>query len=207
MEGLQGLDKLVRTIGRLKDQSAKRAAIAGLNAGVKELGRAIKTAVNASSASPELKRAARAAVGTRVLKNTESRAVIAAKGGFGVGLHRKRKRATAAAKRAKRAAAGKTTHGVGIDVSDIHWPVLGTSERQTGSKTTQQFRGGQRWHYTKATGNPVHKTGKMPDILHGVMAAAAASAGPAIMERVREGVQKEIAREVHASQCPNLLKH
>lgn len=47
----------------------------------------------------------------------------------------------------------------------------------------------------------------MPDILHGVMAAAAASAGPAIMERVREGVQKEIAREVHASQCPNLLKH
>ena len=46
----------------------------------------------------------------------------------------------------------------------------------------------------------------MPDVLHGVMASVNSSAGPAIMERVREAVQKKIAAEVHASQCPNLLK-
>ena len=140
----------------------------------------MKQAVNASPASAELKRAARSAVGTRILKSTETRAIIAAKGGFGVGLHGKRKRATAAKRRASRAAArGQwNLHGVGIDASDIHWPVLGTKERQTGTKTTQQFRGGQRWHYTKSTGNPVHRTGRMPDVLHGVMASVNSMPGP-----------------------------
>jgi len=205
MEALRGLDQLVRTINRLKDQTAKKAAKAGLNAGLTELDKAIKQVVNNSNASPELKRAARLTVGKRLLKEAETRDITRAKAGFGVGLSGKLKRAKAAvrvaARKAKRAAAGKKSSGVGVTAANIHWFVLGTKDRFTGAKTTRV--GGRS--YTKKTGNPRHHTGTEPAILHGVIQAAEASAGPAIIQAVRKKVQETIASEVHASQVPKLI--
>ena len=91
---------------------------------------------------------------------------------------------------------------MGISAADIQWPVLGTQDRFTGAKTTTN-RQGRR--YTKATGNPVHHTGRMPAVLKGIVPAVAASSGDRILQAVREKVQKTIASEVHASQVPRLI--
>jgi hypothetical protein len=201
---LQGLDQLVRAINRLKDKTVQKAARAGINAGLAAMNKAIRSAVNASSASPEMKRAARAAIGKRLLKEAQSRSIIAAKGGFGVGLHGKRKRAKAAAR-----AQDRTRRGVGISASNIHWAVLGTRDRFTGTKTVRgnaRKSVSGRLRYTKATGNPRHPTGSMPAVLAGIIPSVVSSAGPEIMDAVRRKVQDTLAKEVHASQVPNFFK-
>ena len=202
VEGIQGLDQLVRTIRRLKDRTAKRAAISGLNAGLTALNRAIRPAINASGASPQMKAAARQTLGKRLVKESYTRAVISAKAGFGVGLHGKLKRARAAGRVAARKAKHGDKGGVGITASNIHWPVLGTKDRKTGTRTTRS----KGRTYSKSTGNPVHSTGKMPAVLHGLIAAAVASSGSAIMDAVRRKVQQVIEGEVHASHVPKLVR-
>jgi len=115
-------DRLIdRRLANLTKKGTKRAIAAGTNAAMTVLGRALRSAINATSASPELKRATRKSVGKRFKKNRAAN-VREAKVGFGVG------------KRARKAAGKK---GVGIAKENIHWFVLGTDQRQTkdGQKT------------------------------------------------------------------------
>ncbi len=85
----------------------------------------------------------------------------------------------------------KKHHGVGISARNIHWYILGTQMRETGTK-----RIGRNSHKRGAkpqriqTGNPRHSTGRMP--AHGFIRAASEGAfGPAtqvLNATVKEGL-------------------
>jgi len=127
---LLGDKDLTRAIDRLVTRGSKRAITAGIRAGMVPVARAMRAAVQASTASPELKREAKRSIGARFGKTRKIKQRHA-KVGFAVG---KRKRAVHSAMRArgKRIAGGKQAdRGVGISSANIHWFVLGTDPRQT----------------------------------------------------------------------------
>jgi len=104
-------DKAIdRRLANLSKRGSQRAITAGVNAGMTPIVKAIRAAINATSASSELKREARKTVGKR-FKKARGR-TREAKAGFAVGKKKKQ-------------------HGVGISSRNIHWPVLGTDERAT----------------------------------------------------------------------------
>lgn len=63
--------------------------------------------------------------------------------------------------------------GVGISARNIHWYVMGTAPRQTGSVSRRNKLQGR---YRKPTGKAIHSTGMMP--AHPFIRAAAQSALP-----------------------------
>jgi hypothetical protein len=192
MEALQGLDKLVRTLGTLKDQSARRIARYGVNAGLAALAQAERAAVNAAPVSPELKKQARATIGKRLRKKEGED--WTGKAGFGVGKRSKAKRTKAAAR-----AADKTRRGVGLSSADVHWFVLGTQERNMLVTTRGSGFFGRRQDWRN--GGVGHPTGKVPPLLAGVISAAAGSAGRAMLDaaqkKVAEVLTSEIAKARH----------
>jgi len=116
-------DRLIdRRLANLTKKGTKRAITAGIRAGMTPMARALRSGINATSASRKLKRAARKSVAKRFKKNRAAN-VREAKVGFGVGRGK-----------GKVSAMGK---GVGISKQNIHWFVLGTDQRQTkdGQKT------------------------------------------------------------------------
>lgn len=153
IEGDKALDA---ALARLAGPGARRVNAGMMNASLAVLAKALRAAVNASDASSELKRAARQAIGRKRRKDV-------AKVGFGVG----KKRAASPDKRT-----GKS--GVGISANNIHWPVLGTGERQT--------KAGR-------------KAGKMPAIFAGATDQALATGGPAALAAARAKCRELIARE------------
>ena len=189
INGMQGLDELINAMGRIKDHGARKAAIAGVNAGLTELNKAIRNGIHDSSASPRMKKAARQALGKRLIKASESTSVIAAKAGFGVGKQSKRKK-----EKARVRDGDKSRAGVGISASNIQWPVLGTKERTAG---VYQSIGGRFRKQNRISQVPSGKfnTGKMPAILAGIVQAAAASAGPAILAAMKKKVRAVLLKE------------
>lgn len=163
-----GWKQLDRKLDRLKRSSSRTALRAGINAGMVPIARALRTAVNATSASPQLKRAARKAIGKRFAKAKRgmARGQYQAKVGFGVGKMTKRAREKAEAH------AGR---GVGITKDNIHWFVLGTDEREQ-----------------KTTGRA---TGRIAGIFEGLLAKVAASSAPAALEAARAKISQVIHKE------------
>ena len=92
-ESLEGLSALQNTLATLRDRSAKKAAKAGVNAGLAELVKEIKARVNGLAISGELKAALRKTVNKR-LKKKEGQDWTG-KAGFGVGKQSARKIETA----------------------------------------------------------------------------------------------------------------
>ena len=173
MEGLKGLDRLQRTLTAIGDKASRKAAKAGVNAGLTPLVRAMRSAVNATGASPELKRAARQSLGKRVMKK-EGRE-LSGKAGFGVGKPTKAKKTKAHERSVYGQGGAKLVRGVGISAANIHWPVLGTKERRQ-----------------KKTG---HRTGAMPVLLPDVIRSAVATSGSAVLEAARAKITKVLAAE------------
>ena len=164
--GLQGLEAIHRTLNTTKDKIVKRATKAGINAGLVPLVRAMRVAVNASGAPPEVKRQARKTLAKRLRK---WRGETIGKAGFGVGRQTKVKRERAAAR------SSSARRGVGISSANVHWFVLGTEDRET------------------KRGKP---TGRIDELLKGVTTMAAGTAGPAMVEAARRKIQEVMAREV-----------
>jgi cell division septum initiation protein DivIVA len=171
MDGLKGLDDLLRKLDTIKDRMAKKAAKAGVNAGLTPLAQAMRSAVNASPASPELKRAARKMIGKR-LKKKEGKDYVG-KVGFAVGKATKAKKEKAAKR-----SVDKSKKGVGVSQSNIHWFVLGTKDRKT------------------KTGHP---TGRVEELLKGCVAQASSQAASAMLEAARKKVSEVLAREAAKS--------
>lgn len=165
MAAITGDAELDRKLRELTEKSADKALEAGVRASLTPLTRALRAAVNASSASPALKRAARQAIGRRAGKKKRGagKGQFEAKGGFAVG---KKKKATAERPAKKR--------GKGISTNNIHWPVLGTKKRQT-----------------KAGKN----TGEMPQLLGEVTDQAYAQSKEAMLEAAKKKIGTVIARE------------
>lgn len=126
---LKGLREMFRTLDKLTGAS-KKAATAGVTAGLTSLVRTTKKAIDASSAGPSVKRIAKQTIGKRIVR--ERKVAVEGKTGFGVGKKSKKtssKRRTEASARA----ADTSLAGVGASASNIHWYVLGTDDRQTES--------------------------------------------------------------------------
>jgi len=166
MNGLKGLDKLQRTLNAIGDKASRKAAKAGVNAGMTVLTKHIRQGVNASPVSARLKKAARMTIG----KSLKMRGGMPqAKGGFGVGRQSKRRKEKATARAAEK------TAGVGISAANIHWPVLGTKKRT-------QIKTGK-------------STGIMPPELKGIVPAAVQTAQGPMLEAARAKITKVLAAE------------
>lgn len=132
---LTGDKALDRKLAALGPKTSTKAVTAGVNAGLRAVGKAMRSAVNAADASPNLKREARKTIGSKFskAKRGEVKGRKVAKVGFGVG-RTKAKIARSQTARGKRMRAGKTKgRGVGVSAQNIHWFVLGTKERTSKS--------------------------------------------------------------------------
>jgi hypothetical protein len=112
---------------------------------------------------------------------------MSAKAGAGVGKKMNRSLM-------KSRAAGR---GVGISARNIHWYVLGTMERETGSKRigANSHKRGVRAQRAY-TGKAVHRTGRMPahPFIHAAAQAAAPEAYRQLMLEINDYVQREWRR-------------
>jgi hypothetical protein len=181
-EALKGMNDLVKTLNTIKDKSLKKATRAGINASLTPLTKAMRAAVNASSASTALKRAARKVIGKSLKKK---RGTYQGKAGFAVGKQSKSKRVKSSIRW------GSSKGGVGLSATNIHWFVLGTDDRETGSRSWS-IKGGKR---SRSTGNARRYTGKIDDSLSGLLGPAAASSGPAMLAAARKKIEQVLARE------------
>jgi hypothetical protein len=114
-----------------------------------------------------------------------------AKAGVGAGI---KKKARDKRDQASKGRAGRK--GVGISVANFHWFILGTAERETGSKRVGAHRMGVV-NRRVATGKKVQKTGRMkphPIVARGA-AKGQAAALIAMAENLRDGIEREAAKK------------
>ena len=166
MEALEGMAELERTLIRIERHGVPKVVAAGVRAMQMPLKSAIRRGVSGSNASTGLKRAAKATIGSKVKKE---KGEYGMKVGFGAGRSSKAKKAKASARavQGRSRSGGGTTGigGVGISASNIHWAVLGTTDRR-------------------------HKSGKsvgrMKPFLLGIVPAAVKSGTPLAMQRAAD---------------------
>jgi len=166
MEALQGARELERKLKHLQSQGSKKVARAAVTGMVGPIRKGIRQQVNATPATTELRRAARKAVGSKVKKQPDGS--YGAKAGLGVGKMTKKQRASASA----RAAGGQ---GVGVSKHNIHWFVLGTTERTQTS-----------------TGKSV---GRIKPVFKGVVPRAVTASTPAAIAAGAEKARKQLKKE------------
>lgn len=162
---VKGDKELRRRLEHVRGPGAAKALYAGVRAGMTPVARALRAAVNAAPASQAMKAAARKTVAQRFSKSRYGQ--FAAKIGFGVGKQTKSQKAKAQA----RAGAGR---GVGISKSNIHWFVLGTSQRETDAGRA---------------------TGKIQPVLSGLTSQALSSGGNSSLAAARQKISQVIAKE------------
>lgn len=162
---LLGDKALTRKLDRLSKSGSKKAIVAGIRASMTPIAKAMRAAINASEASPKLKREARKTIGARFAKGFKQRNVREAKVGFSVG---KKKKAIA------KATAAHEGGGVGLSAANIHWFVLGTDERQQKSGKA---------------------TGKIEGVFGDVTRQALATSAPASVAAARKKIKQVIERE------------
>jgi hypothetical protein len=165
---------LERKLAHLEKRAARRVAAKGIRAGLTVVGKAMRSAINASDASPELKREARKTIGQRFQRKVAGGLGPQAKVGFSV-AKRTKQIAKARAARTKRVEAGKSGgRGVGISAKNIHWFVLGTDEREHKSG---------------------HSTGKIDGVFGDVTRQALATSQGAALAAARAKMSAEIKKE------------
>jgi hypothetical protein len=168
---VQNLQEMMDTLREIKEMFPKKAAKAGVNAGLAELTKEMRRRVNSMPISAELKSALRKTIAKRLKK--KERDDYTGKAGFGVGRGSKKKRMDARARHLLGQGNAGIIAGVGISANNVHW-LMGTQERQT------------------ITG---HRTGAMPDVIRGVIKEAAASAAPSMLNAAAQKVTQVLAAE------------
>ena len=164
---LIGRKALDYKLNHLATHGGKKAARAGINAGLVPLVKALRAAINAINAtdvSPKLKRQARKTVGKRFAKakGGAQKGQFVAKAGFAVG-------------KKKRPPTKTTSRGVGVGVANIHWFVLGTDPRYT-----------KKGH---------HHTGQIRNVFDGVTRIAFAGSAKASVYAARVKIASVVKRE------------
>lgn len=178
---LKGFDGLRAGLMMLRDSGSRRACRAGLNAGLQVLVQAERMAVNAMPVSGSLKAAARKTIGKRIsseerLSSNDVGTVkdITGKAGFGVGGQSKAAKASATMRNKMGQGGAGWSSGVGMSSRNIHWAVLGTTQRRT---------------------HAGHATGEMPAGLANVVEMALVSAQGAMMSAAAQKVQSVLMSE------------
>ena len=162
---LLGDKELIRKLDRLSKSGSKRAIVAGIQAGMTPIAKAMRAAINAADASPGLKRQARKTIGARFAKAYKQSKVREAKVGFAVGKKKKT---------IVKAVAAHEGSGVGISAANIHWFVLGTDERKRKSGAS---------------------TGKIEGVFGDVTRQALATSAPASLAAAKKKIKQVIERE------------
>ena len=158
--------------------TVKRIAARGLSAGMQPVQKALRAAINATDASPYMKREARKTIGKTVSRKGPQ---PTAKAGFSVGKKTKQVQRAKSA-RTKRLGKGKGGgKGVGVSAANIHWFVLGTEERE--------LKEGKR------AGQPTGKiTPPFADVMRQAVAASQAPALGAARAKITQEILKEASK-------------
>lgn len=189
MGTVDGLDRLKKSLQSLDKKVQDKLTRASMTASLRVIAKAIKSEV------PSTWKEGRKAIGWSFKKGgARSRHAGAtfAKAGVGAGIK--------GAARAKRTAENKFNRsgkkkGVGMGVSNFHWFILGTAERETGSKRVGAHRAGVV-NRRVATGGKVRRTGRIkpnPIVRRGSLKSKA-SALAAMAKSLQTGIEREAAR-------------
>lgn len=178
-----GEKELMAALAKLGDpKTAKSVVRSGITKGLRVLAKSVKAQI------PPKYKAAKRGIGSKFGK-PKTRDNVEARVGVGVGITRKQ------LAKFKRKDRGKRP-GLGAQPENLHWFILGTDERQTGSRTRK--RGGAVTR--KPTGNKVRRTGRMrphpevANIIKNGMAAGQAEATKRIIDGCRERLALEAAK-------------
>lgn len=183
--GDKALDK---KLTNLKDNVAKKAMRKGIGAGLGVVVKGIKSEV------PSQYKDAKRAIGGSFRRSRGNE--FSAKAGASVGVKQKTLKKREAAQKAKRDGKGKSKGSVGIGARNIHWFILGTAQRSTGSKRTG--RNSHKKGVAAArtlTGKPVHSTGRMEAIFGDIVKDGFAKSENAAIQAIRTKINEEIMRE------------
>ena len=173
---ITGVKELDAKLSMLKTSARNKIMRPAMQKAARAEAKAIKAAV------PAQFKDAKKAIGSKV--KIKGQHEVTAKAGAAVGI--KRDKAAKLESRQKGKRSGRP--GVGIGARNIHWFILGTGPRQTGSV---QRRNKLQGKYRKSTGNAVHSTGRMPSQMHPVKTAAASSQG-AIVSQMHRDIRERI---------------
>ena len=145
---ISGERELRRTLTQLQRTGVKKVQRAGVSALVGPVKKQLRRAVNSVPTSTRLKKAVRVLIGSKIKSKS---GLYTAKVGLGVGRQSKAKGNKQHERSVYGQAGAKLASGVGIGQQNVHWTILGTSERRT--KTGRE-------------------TGQMPDDFRGVVPSA-----------------------------------
>lgn len=177
-----GSKELQKKLERLRTSTQNKLQRAAALAGLRVITKAIKAEV------PSTWKEGKKAIGFSFARGKGKHlGHTFAKSGVGAGIRKK-----ARGKQATKAKSRKGRKGVGIGVSNLHWFVMGTAERFTGSKRVGAHRRGKA-NQRVATGKTVRRTGRMtknPIVARG-FAKSQAAATKAIADNFRAGIERE----------------
>jgi hypothetical protein len=175
---ITGIRELNRKLKQLSEKVQKKLVRAAMVASLRVTAKAIKSEV------PSTWKEGRKAIGYS-FKRGKTPGVTFAKAGVGAGMKK--------AKRAKAKQKPRIGHsGVGIGVGNLHWFILGTAERFTGSKRVGARRKGVV-NRRVSTGNAVRRTGKLQPnaiVKRGDMKSKGA-AKAALITNLKAGIERE----------------
>lgn len=177
-----GVESVKKKLEALRLSVQNKLVKASITAGGRVLVKAIKKQI------PSRWKDGRKTVRQRFMKG-QRYGSPAAMAKVGIGVAMKKKKIPPTAKRNRK--------GVGIGFNNFHWFVLGTEERETGSKRVGAHRRGVK-NKRVATGGKVRRTGRMkkPDsIVQRGAQNGRAAAIMAMAENLRDGIEREAAKK------------
>lgn len=179
--GDRAIDK---KLAALADQQKliKKIVRPAIAAGLRVAAKAMKAAVPANMKD------AKKSIGSRFGKSQRTGTVMA-KAGAAVGM----KKAQRARINARVASKREGHPGVGIGPSNVMWFILGTEERETGSKRVRSK--GVAPGTRTPTGSAVHSTGRMPSQMNPIKQGFLSSQ-TAVMEKIMDVSRKKLAELV-----------
>jgi len=180
-----GVELVKKKLAALRLSVQNKLERQAVSAGLRMLAKAIKSEV------PSAWKEGRKAIGFSFIRGKGKFAgTTFAKAGVGAGIKKKAREKREASKGGRNG-----RKGVGISVANFHWFILGTAERETGSKRVGAHRIGVV-NRRVATGKKVRKTGRMKP--HSIVARGAAkgqaAALNAMAENFRAGIEREAAK-------------
>jgi len=180
-----GVKKLQKKLNALRASTQSKLERQAVLAGLRILAKAIKSEV------PSAWKEGRKAIGFSFIRGKGKFAgTTFAKAGVGAGLKKKAREKLEALKGSRNG-----RKGVGMGVANLHWFILGTAERETGTKRVGAHRKGVV-NRRIPTGKKVRKTGRLkpnPIVTRGASKGRSASLA-AMAENLRAGIEREAAK-------------
>jgi hypothetical protein len=181
-----GVESVKKKLEALRLSVRNKLERQAVSAGLRMLAKAIKSEV------PSAWKEGRKAIGFSFIRGKGKFAgTTFAKAGVGAGIKKKAREKREASKGSRNG-----RKGVGIGVANLHWFILGTAERETGSKRVGAHRRGVV-NRRVLTGKKVRKTGRIkpnPIVTRGASKGRAASI-KAMADNFAAGIEREAAKK------------